>query len=1213
MRFIVFIGIIFLLTDHSYGQTIEYFDVEWEPCSFEEAIFYREIYYDEEGNPIGKVRDWYISKKIQFEGELISVNPDTLQGLCTWHYESGQKYQEGFFDKGTLISEMRMWSESGKEEGVLDKTGNFFSNAYLSEQIKEILGEEFQPNDTTLAVLIDIGLSVLAQKHFDESLFALQMAHDVSVQISNAEGQAAAYHNIGTVFYEQRKYKEALEWYVNALKISEYLQLPINTAISYSSIGKINESEGSYQEALEWYIKAKDIYEKINPRKELADAYNNIGAAYSSLGYHEDALNYYYRAIEIQERLNLETELPTSYNNIGAAYKTKGLYINALEWYNKAVEILKAKGMKSKLLITYSNIGVVHNALGDPDEALKWYHKTLEIQKEIGQVVELSITYNNIGSAYRAQAKYETALRWYIKAKDIQKDVNWETELSVTLNNIGEVYSGIGNLPEALRWYNEAKDIEERLGLNISLSLSYMNIGLAYSKQGFYEKALMWNQKAQAILENLTLDVYLSSCYENIGSIYHFKQKYKEALIFYNKARNINERLERVANLNGIYNNIGAVYADQYNYEEALVWYHKAKNIQIQLGMKLDFGRSLNNIGAVYNSLGKYGEALKWYQRAKDTLLQFYPGVELACSCNNIGVVYSTLGDYNKAFQWYSKAKEIVDSLGMQFELAYAYGNLASLAFDFGQLDTALHYADKTIGTNEDLRSQSIGSADRYLYVDRSLNTVEVGIESAYQLKKLESAFYFSEKGKARELSDLISDRFIIPTNISESLKNSYNTTRLYLNRINQDLNQYLLPIKRKNLIQQRNNLNQKRKELEDQIRVVARKKTNPTSLETVGKKQIQAILDEKEVYVSFFTGKMNTYAFLITSDTLEMIDLGPSDRIQPLVNAFRDEFLLAQRKSIKNNNKLDSKKLEKQFFKYSHKLYEKLWKPLENKVSLEGRKIILTLDGFLNYLPFELLIKDEKQEKYSKYHYLIRDYEINYYPSGTLFYLERSNKKAINRSWGKSFFGLALSDFENNHCYEDQLTFSKLDFSEAEVMSIANQFPQERVTTLINETATEDSLKNSVLSDYRYVHFSTHGVINSKQADFNRILLGHIKEDGCLNVYEIFEQDWEVDLVTLSACKTGLGELIRGEGMVGFTRALMYAGTPSVVLSLWEVADESTKNLFVDYYTELAKDVTDKYDPLRKTQLKMISSKNYSNPYYWAPFVFIGERYSIH
>ena len=175
-----------------------------------------------------------------------------------------------------------------------------------------------------------------------------------------------------------------------------------------------------------------------------------------------------------------------------------------------------------------------------------------------------------------------------------------------------------------------------------------------------------------------------------------------------------------------------------------------------------------------------------------------------------------------------------------------------------------------------------------------------------------------------------------------------------------------------------------------------------------------------------------------------------------------------------------------------------------------------------------------------------------------------------------------------------------------ASVDQLSSYFTKGKRNTFLNERATESAFRSLSLTDYRYLHFSTHGVINTETPEFSSLLLQPDgQEDGCLNMYEIFDLDFNADLVTLAACQTGLGKLVQGEGMVGFTRALMYAGSPSVVLSLWEVVDESTNQLFLDYYSELAKDGSDKYAPLRAAQLKMIESGKYSNPYYWAPFIF--------
>ncbi|MEO1519120.1 MAG: CHAT domain-containing protein, partial [Bacteroidota bacterium] len=196
--------------------------------------------------------------------------------------------------------------------------------------------------------------------------------------------------------------------------------------------------------------------------------------------------------------------------------------------------------------------------------------------------------------------------------------------------------------------------------------------------------------------------------------------------------------------------------------------------------------------------------------------------------------------------------------------------------------------------------------------------------------------------------------------------------------------------------------------------------------------------------------------------------------------------------------------------------------------------------------------------------------------------------------------------------CLSAGLLLGRLEQAITEATTIADQFGPDQATVWTNAQATEDQLTSAKPHLYRYLHFATHGLVNTTQADYSRILLWPTTEsDGCLNLYELFNQKWNADLVSLSACETGLGQLVKGEGMIGFTRALLYAGTRSVVLSLWEVADESTRELFVRYYDSLSGDGRDKYGALREVQLSMIEGGGaWSNPYYWAPFVFIGERY---
>ena len=186
-----------------------------------------------------------------------------------------------------------------------------------------------------------------------------------------------------------------------------------------------------------------------------------------------------------------------------------------------------------------------------------------------------------------------------------------------------------------------------------------------------------------------------------------------------------------------------------------------------------------------------------------------------------------------------------------------------------------------------------------------------------------------------------------------------------------------------------------------------------------------------------------------------------------------------------------------------------------------------------------------------------------------------------------------------------------RLPYTGDEVRSIARLFPEDRADVLLRGEATEARLRRlSANRTYRYVHLATHGLINDRRPDFSGIALSAdttAATDGLLQAAEIFNLSVNADLVVLSACETGLGRLVRGEGLVGLTRAFMYAGTPSLVVSLWSVADRSTARLMERLYEGLTDDRA-KAEALRTAKLALLGDEALAHPFNWAPFVLVGD-----
>ncbi|MFM7487509.1 MAG: CHAT domain-containing protein, partial [Cytophagales bacterium] len=192
---------------------------------------------------------------------------------------------------------------------------------------------------------------------------------------------------------------------------------------------------------------------------------------------------------------------------------------------------------------------------------------------------------------------------------------------------------------------------------------------------------------------------------------------------------------------------------------------------------------------------------------------------------------------------------------------------------------------------------------------------------------------------------------------------------------------------------------------------------------------------------------------------------------------------------------------------------------------------------------------------------------------------------------------------------FDAEQNLPALTATEKEVTDIASLFPHKSKTVKFAD-ANETLIKSNDLAQYNYVHFATHGVVDEENPASSRIFLSNsATDDGSLYAGEIYNLNLNANLAVLSACQTGLGKISKGEGVIGLSRALIYAGAKNIVVSLWTVADESTAQLMTYFYKEVGLQPTQNFNrSLQLAKLKMITESRFSNPYYWAPFVLIGE-----
>jgi CHAT domain-containing protein len=295
--------------------------------------------------------------------------------------------------------------------------------------------------------------------------------------------------------------------------------------------------------------------------------------------------------------------------------------------------------------------------------------------------------------------------------------------------------------------------------------------------------------------------------------------------------------------------------------------------------------------------------------------------------------------------------------------------------------------------------------------------------------------------------------------------------------------------------------------------------------------------------------------------------------------------------------------------------LYNMLVRPAQALLT-PASKVLVVPDGILYYLPFETLRSSVTER------YLVEDFTISYAPSVSVYAnllapaSGRLQKQLL--AFGDPVFGKSTPKMTTPAAGEVRSVYERggwrlpaLPNTRREVEQIGALFPQNDRQIYLGSAATEAVVKQENLTAYRIIHFATHAIMDERTPARSGVVLSLVNagtEDGVLRMPEIFNLEMNADLVVLSACQTGLGKLVRGEGMIGLTRAFLYAGSRRVVVSLWAVNDLATADFMKSFYEHM--EPASPAAALRAAKLAMLHSASpaYRHPYYWAPFVLTGS-----
>jgi len=898
----------------------------------------------------------------------------------------------------------------------------------------------------------------------------------------------------------------------------------------------------------------------------------------------------------------------------------------------------------------------VRNTADSLRSATEQYARAASLWRSVGETIEEARALNDLGYAYRLLSDYPRAIESYERALTLRHDAGDGPGEAQTLTNLGAVYYLLGENQRALDSYNRALPLRRDEHNPQEEALLLSNIGEVFSLWSEHQKALEYFRQALPVERQVGDQLRESITRSNIGLVYSEMGQYRQALAFLDEALRMvgptgNRRVEAQ-----ILGHRGAAHRDLGDLANALASYGESLALRERAGDRLGQSQALNAIGVVHLRSGDDGKAIDYFTRALALERAVGSRREEARTLNNLAAVQIARREFASARQSamgsLSLRRDVQDRRGQ----AEALATLARIQRLEGDLAGAYSTGESSLAIFESLRAKVVSQDMQASYGATLQDAYEFVVGVLMQLDEQEGsgtyaarALQVAERARARSLIDgLHGTRAEIRQGIGREL---LDRERRLQDRINalaerqmQLLNGRHTPEQADRARQEIESLVTELSELEAEIRTRSpayAELTDPGSLNLAAIRQ--QVLDDDTLLLEYALGSDRSYVWAVTTDTLSSVELPPRARVEELARQVYAGLTARHAGSpgesaVERRRRIASADVE--FARASAELSQMLLGPVAN--SLPRKRLLIVADGALQLIPFSVLPEPSPGRRGgtaiapdASAQPLIVDHEIAMVPSASVLGAlrrERTSRRTASRTVAiiadpvlspddarlrrsKDGIDRRVSDADAVRSSPDvgPGAFRRLRFSREEADAIAGLVPPENRLRVVDFDASREMVLTASLSDYRILHFSTHGVLNSSQAELSGLVLSMYDrsgapKDGFLRLHEVYNLTLNADLVVLSACETALGTAIRGEGLIGLARGFIYAGAARVVASLWNVEDQATAVLMKRFYEDMLSGGRSPAAALRSAQIAMLRNPRWSQPYFWAAFVLEGE-----
>lgn len=1014
---------------------------------------------------------------------------------------------------------------------------------------------------------------------FKAALETYQKVLEIRSNLNDQAGVAETLDNIGEVYISVSDYDKALEILQQALTIRKELDDKAGVGETLNNIGFVYRLLGEYPKALELHQQAFEIAKQIGKRAVEGEALHNIAAVYAARGEYDQALELYKQSLVIRKEVGDSRDEGRTLNNIGGVYSSLGEYDQALNYYQKALAIRRSLNDKVGVGRLLSNIGLVYRQLGQYPKALEFYQQALPILQDMGDKASLGSTLNGIGVIYESLGQYDKALEVYQRSLEIAKEINDQANVGNTLDNVGGIYYSQGRYPQALKSYQQALAIRKQIGDTPGIGNSLNNIGGVYYNLGQYSQALEFLQQALAIRREVDDKAGTGRNLDAIGIVYESLKQYPQALEYYQQALAIAKRInDKAAKAESIHH-IGGVYTSLGQYPQAQEFLQQALALRQELNDLAGEGRTLNSIAGVYYSQRQYAQALEVLQQALSLLQQVGDKAGIGIAFSNIGHLLEEQNQPVLAIVFYKQAVNITESIRNDVKvlsLEQQRSFTQTIADTYRSLADLLLKRARVLEAQQVLDLLKVQELDEYLHNVRGNDQTARGIgllprerRIAEQIQEQITQNYSQTVQLGQELAQLRS--------IPESQRTATQQQRIVeLEKIQQ---------------QQRAEFNQfiRSPEVMALVQELSRT-TGGQSLDLPNLTRLQRSLQQMQQPTVLL------YPFIL-EDRLELVLVTPySPPLHRSVSVKREALNRAIVDFRTTLTTPTSKTSDVEVKNSAYQLYNWLIKPIENDLAqAKAQTILYAPDGQLRYIPLAALFDGNQ--------WLVQRFRINNITAASLIDLTAkplSKPRVLAGAFTQGSYVVQVRSQE--------FAFDGLPFAGQEVENLAATIPN---TTKLLDSAFTPQATIPRLNDYSIVHLATHAAFVTGTPEESFILFGNGDRVTLRDI-----ETWSlpnVDLMVLSACQTASGgQLGNGEEILGFGYQMQLTGAKATVASLWSVDDEGTQILMDAFYGTLKTGNVFPSEALRQAQISLLTNVStqprLKHPYYWAPFILIGN-----